>query len=58
MERRPVRLAVHTVSRGETLSGIAKRYRCSIKDIRTLNSIGNTTMIRPGQKLTVYARVD
>ncbi len=58
MERRPVRLAVHTVSRGETLSGIAKRYSCSIKDIRTLNSIGNTTMIRPGQKLTVYARVD
>jgi N-acetylmuramoyl-L-alanine amidase len=58
MEKRPVRLAVHTVSKGETLSGIAKRYSCSIKNIKTLNNIGNTSMIRPGQKLTVYAKAD
>ncbi len=58
MERRPMRLAVHTVSKGETLSGIAKRYSCSIKDIKTLNNIGNTSMIRPGQKLTIYAKAE
>ena len=58
MEKKPMRLAVHTVSRGETLSGIAKRYSCSIKDIRTLNNIGNTSVIRPGQKLTVYAKAN
>ncbi|HER43938.1 MAG TPA: LysM peptidoglycan-binding domain-containing protein, partial [Candidatus Eisenbacteria bacterium] len=58
MEKRPIRLAVHTVARGETLSGIAKRYRCSIDEIKTLNKIGNTSLIRPGQKLTVYAKTD
>ena len=58
MGQRPIRLAVHTVSRGETLFGIAKRYSCSIKDIKTLNNIGNTALIRPGQKLTVYAKTD
>jgi len=58
MQKRPIRLAVHTVARGETLSGIAKRYRCSINEIKTLNNIGNTSLIRPGQKLTVYAKTD
>lgn len=58
MEKRPMRLAVHTVSSGETLSGIAQKYRCSIKDIRTLNNIGGTSLIRPGQKLTVYAKAE
>jgi N-acetylmuramoyl-L-alanine amidase len=58
MEKRPVRLAVHTVSSGETLSGIAQKYMCSIKDIRTLNNIGNSSLIRPGQKLTVYAKAE
>ncbi|MCK4549866.1 MAG: LysM peptidoglycan-binding domain-containing protein [Candidatus Krumholzibacteria bacterium] len=51
-------MAVHTVSRGETLSGIAQRYSCSIKDIRTLNNIGSKSLIRPGQKLTVYAKAE
>jgi N-acetylmuramoyl-L-alanine amidase len=58
MEARPIRLAVHTVSRGETLSGIAKRYSCTVKDIRDLNNIGNSSLIRPGQKLTVYKKND
>jgi N-acetylmuramoyl-L-alanine amidase len=58
MEKRPVRLAVHTVSRGETLSSIARRYNCSIKDIKELNNIGNTSLIKSGQKLTVYAKTD
>jgi N-acetylmuramoyl-L-alanine amidase len=58
MESRPIRLAVHTVSSGETLSGIARKYSCSIKDIKDLNNIGNTSLIRPGQKLTVYTKAD
>lgn len=53
--REPVRLAVHVVSSGETLSGIARRYRCTIEDIRDLNRLGGTSVIRPGQRLTVYA---
>ena len=58
MEKRPARLAVHTVSKGETLSGIAHRYSCSVKEIRTLNNIGGKSLIRPGQKLTVYAKAE
>lgn len=54
--REPVRLAVHVVTRGETLSGIAQRYRCTIDDIRELNRLGSSSVIRPGQRLTVYAK--
>jgi N-acetylmuramoyl-L-alanine amidase len=54
--REPVSLAVHVVSRGETLSGIAQRYRCTVADIRELNRLGSSSMIRPGQRLRVYAK--
>lgn len=54
--REPAQLAVHVVSRGETLSGIAQRYRCTIDDIRELNRLGSSNVIRPGQRLTVYSK--
>ena len=55
MGRRPAQLAEHVVSRGETLSGIARRYQCTVDDLRELNRLGASNVIRPGQKLTVYA---
>lgn len=46
----------HTVKSGETLGGIAARYRCRVSDLREWNGIrGN--LIRVGQKLIVYSQV-
>lgn len=46
---------VHKVQRGETLGGIAGRYRVRVDDIRYWNGIrGN--LIREGQNLVVYSR--
>lgn len=43
---------IHFVGRGETLSGIAKRYDVSVRHLRRRNRIrGN--LIRPGQKLRI-----
>ena len=47
---------VHVVRSGETLGGIAARYRCRVSDLRDWNGIrGN--LIRVGQKLVVYSQV-
>ncbi len=46
----------HRVKYGETLGGIAARYRCRVSDLRDWNGIrGN--LIREGQQLIVYSRV-
>lgn len=45
----------HKVSRGETLSGIAARYRVRVDDLRDWNGIRDN-MIREGQNLVVYSR--
>lgn len=45
----------HKVKRGETLGGIAARYRVRVDDLRDWNGIrGN--LIREGQNLIVYSR--
>ena len=44
---------VHTVKAGETLSGIAARYRVKIEDLRRWNKIGRLTA---GQKLMVQTK--
>ncbi len=46
----------HKVRYGETLGGIAARYRCRVSDLRDWNGIrGN--LIREGQHLVVYSQV-
>lgn len=42
----------HRVSRGETLGEIANRYRVSVQDLRTWNSIKKNIIV-PGQRLRV-----
>jgi N-acetylmuramoyl-L-alanine amidase len=42
----------HTISRGETLSGIAQRYRVSLSRLRDANNLRNDT-IRIGQVLII-----
>lgn len=46
----------HYVRRGETVSGIANRYRTSVSAIARLNQLGRKYLIRPGQRLKVPSR--
>ena len=41
----------HRVRRGETLSGIAERYRVSVSSLMALNTLRNRNLIRIGQTL-------
>ncbi|MEE3198011.1 MAG: LysM peptidoglycan-binding domain-containing protein [Pseudomonadota bacterium] len=41
----------HRVRRGETLSGIAERYRVSVTSLMALNTLRNRNLIRIGQTL-------
>ena len=43
---------VHTVTSGETLTSIARRYNTSIDELKRLNNL-SSDMIREGQRLTI-----
>ena len=45
-------LVKHVIARGETLSGIAERYRVSSASIRRTNSL-RSDALRVGQVLTI-----
>lgn len=44
---------VHTVERGQSLGGIAKRYGLSVKALCDANDLSRRDPIRPGQKLVI-----
>lgn len=46
---------IHVVKKGEGLSTIAKKYGCSVSDIKSWNGITSNTLAA-GKKLTIYAR--
>ena len=46
----------HKVKRGDTLSGIASRYKVSIAKLMQLNDIGNNHIIKVGQVILIPAR--
>lgn len=46
---------IHTVRRGETLGGIAERYRVRVSELREWNGISGN-LIREGQKLVLFTR--
>ena len=43
----------HTVAKGEHLSNIARKYSCTVSDIKIWNGITSNT-VKPGKKLTIY----
>ena len=49
-------LRYHKVRSGETLSGIADKYNCTATQIKKLNHL-KTTRVLKGQKLKVYAKI-
>jgi membrane-bound lytic murein transglycosylase D len=46
-------MKIHTVRSGEHLSTIARRYGCTVADLKSWNNI-KTNSVKPGKKLTVY----
>lgn len=47
---------IHTVRSGEHINTIARRYKCTVADIRSWNNL-KSNYLKPGQKLTVYTPV-
>jgi LysM repeat protein len=43
----------HVVQKGDTLYGIAKKYKTTVADLRRLNGLGPNDAIYPNQKLLV-----
>lgn len=54
-EPEPVAMQIHRVRRGETLSGIARRYHVSVRQLRGWNRLGSKGQIRAGQRLRIAA---
>ncbi len=56
---RPSRAAnTFTVASGDTLWSIAKRHKTTVSAIAEANGLGASTMIRPGQQLTLAPHVE
>lgn len=51
-----VAAATHTVVAGDTVFGIAKKHGLTPQAVFTLNGLGPSSIIYPGQRLTVRAR--
>jgi len=43
----------HTVHKGETLSGISKKYGITVEELRKLNGLSRSQPVRTGQKLLI-----
>ncbi len=50
----PTRRFQHQVRPGESLWVIARRYRVSVADIQRWNGMGQSNLIRPGQRLLIH----
>jgi len=48
-------VSYHKVKSGETLSSIASKYRCTVKNLQTWNGLKPNAILKIGQKLIVYA---
>jgi membrane-bound lytic murein transglycosylase D len=44
----------YRVKRGDTLSGIARRYAVTVREIQSWNNMGGSTSLRTGQSLTIH----
>ncbi len=49
-------IIMHKVRKGETLTSIAKRYRTSVKNIRSINGLGKAEQVKVGYSLKIPTR--
>jgi len=49
----PYSTEIYTVKSGDTLSGIAQKYRMKSKDIIAVNEIKNPSLIKPGMRIII-----
>jgi membrane-bound lytic murein transglycosylase D len=47
--------AVHVVRSGDTLSGIARRYKVSVNSLARMNNIRTTSILRIGQRIRLHS---
>ncbi|MDR2125331.1 MAG: transglycosylase SLT domain-containing protein [Prevotellaceae bacterium] len=47
---------IHIVKKGETVGGIAQKYKVRANDLKYWNNIGRNNLIRAGQKLVIYRK--
>lgn len=55
-ESKDRRVIYYRVEEGNTLSGIAKRYGVSVKELERINGITDPNLIYPGQILKIYPK--
>jgi len=53
----PATATTYIVKRGDTLSGIAKKFKTSVSKLKSLNKIKNINLIRVGQKIKITGTV-
>ena len=53
-ETNSINKTYYTIKRGDTLSGISRRYGVSVQNIANWNNIKNPNLIYPGQRLILY----
>jgi LysM repeat protein len=44
----------YKVRRGDTLSGIARRFEVTVRQLQAWNNMGRSTSLRAGQSLTIH----
>jgi membrane-bound lytic murein transglycosylase D len=44
----------YKVRRGDTLSGIARRFEVTVRELQAWNNMGRSTALRAGQLLTIH----
>ena len=51
---RAIRLERYRVRRGDSVTRIARRFGVPVRDVLTVNGLGQRSVIRPGQRLLLY----
>lgn len=57
LKQEPEKEIIYTVKKGDTLSGIAAKYKTTYQELAKINNIKNPNLIYPGQKIRISEAV-